>query len=88
MGPQQAFNVTIVPNPNQGEFTMEFTTDNSNNYDIELVNSVGQVLYTKRLEDFSGEFNYDVDLSSESAGVYFLKISSEEDSSVHRVIVK
>lgn len=88
MGPEQAFNVNIVPNPNQGEFTMEFTTVNSNNYSIELVNSVGQVLHTKQLEDFSGEYKHDIDLSSESAGVYFLKVSSGEESSVHRVVVK
>jgi len=88
MGPQQDHFVNIVPNPNQGEFTMEFITDHSDDYIIELVNSVGQVIYTKQLDDFSGEYRYEFDLSAESAGVYFLKITGEKDNSVHRVVVK
>jgi len=88
MGPEQAYNVNIVPNPNQGEFTMEFfTTDKTEDYVIELVNSVGQGLYTKQLDDFSGEYRYEFNLSAESSGVYFLKISGEKDSSVYRVVV-
>lgn len=89
LSPEQTYTVNILPNPNKGEFTMVFATEQTENYIIEIVNSLGQVLYTDRLESFSGEFRYEYDLSAQTAGVYFIKITSEnENNSVHRIVVE
>lgn len=88
LGLEQAYTINVLPNPNQGKFTMEFTTEQTDDYLIELVNSVGQVLSTMQLEKFSGEYRYSYDLSTQSSGVYFLRITSEDENiSVHPVVV-
>jgi len=88
VGPSENYNVNILPNPNQGEFAMEFTTDQQDDYSIELVNSVGQVLFSQQLEKFSGVYNYKFDLTAESSGVYFLKVAGKTDNTVHRIVVR
>jgi len=88
VGPSETYSVNILPNPNQGEFAMQFTTEQQDDYSLELLNSVGQVLYTKQLNKFSGVYNYQFDLSAESSGVYFLRVAGKSDNTVHRIVVE
>lgn len=88
MGPDQTYNVEVLPNPNQGDFTMVFTTSELNDHSIELVNSLGQVLYQENLKQFTGTYRHQFNLKDEGAGVYFLRINGEKDGAVHRVVVK
>lgn len=82
------FGVSIQPNPNNGLFSFVFNSTQSGDYDIELVNTLGQTMYKEKLNGFVGSFQKDMDLTEYSNGLYYLKISDGTNISVHKVIYK
>ena len=88
VGPREDLILNVHPNPNNGEFTLDITSEHSSDLNIEILNSVGQIMRTESLENFSGTYKNDLDLTSESKGVYFIRISNEENSTIHRFVVE
>ena len=80
--------VLIQPNPNSGVFTFSFAVREQANVDVEVINTLGQVMYTESLADFSGRHTREIDLTDESNGVYYLKLKDGDDVSVHKVIFR
>lgn len=82
------YGVSIQPNPNSGIFNFEFVTQNSGDYEITIVNTLGQTIYQEDLNGFVGSFKQDMDITEYSNGLYYLKIFDGESNSVHKVIYK
>lgn len=81
--------VMIQPNPNNGVFNFSFNVANESDLEVEVVNTLGQVMYTNALKNFSGRFAHDMDLTDESNGVYYLKIKQGENTpSVHKIVFR
>lgn len=80
--------VIIQPNPNQGEFMFSFTSNEPVDIDVEMLNALGQTVYTERLRAFQGTFRKDMDLTSQSNGVYYLKVTRGGELSVHKVVYR
>ena len=59
----------ISPNPSSGIFTV--TSNTSDIKTIEVINILGEVIDTRSV---SGSFNETFDMTSFSAGMYFVKI--------------
>ncbi|MDI1355643.1 MAG: T9SS type A sorting domain-containing protein [bacterium] len=72
-------NVSVYPNPNFGEFTIETTGDMT----LSLVNSLGQVVKTILLTDSN---NHQVVVKEFDAGVYFL-VGENANGTINRKIV-
>lgn len=79
--------VKVLPNPNNGSFTISIDYAKPvNSCMVEVYNIMGQVVYTNKLPIAIGmPFNtqFSVDLGSQRAGVYFLKLTG--DNSVQTV---
>ena len=72
---------SIYPNPINNKFTIQ--TDNQNiSYNIEILNTTGQVVLNKRITNSSEQ----VDLSGQVAGIYFVKLQSEKNTIVKKII--
>ncbi len=70
----------VYPNPGPGLFTLS-VEDNQNTELVEILDSRGQVVYViKDATKFSEE--YKIDLSSMSAGIYFAKVTTKDNSAV------
>lgn len=82
------YGVSIQPNPNDGQFNFIFNTENRADYQISLVNALGQTMFEEKLNGFSGSFQKDMDLTEYSNGLYYLKIFDGNNNSVHKVIYK
>lgn len=71
--------VKVFPNPNNGLFTLEINMANTTvaeQIKIELINTVGQIVYQKLVSSNDGYINEHVELESTiPIGVYFLKIT-------------
>lgn len=80
--------ITILPNPNNGRFNFSFTNESPMDITIELVNTLGQTVMTDVITEFTGTYRRDVDLTTQSSGVYYLKIKRNENVSVHKVIFR
>ncbi|HET7818437.1 MAG TPA: Omp28-related outer membrane protein [Bacteroidia bacterium] len=78
--------VSVYPNPSNGIFTAYFDAKNVNNYTVKVTNALGQIVYKEALNDFSGEYSKQMDISSFGQGVYMFSVSSSDGEQVRQVI--
>jgi hypothetical protein len=71
-------NVRVFPNPNEGTFTINFISEPSENFSVEVVNGIGQVVYNEKVANFNGRYNQQLDLSSNADGVYIVNIYTDK----------
>lgn len=77
--------VTILPNPNQGRFSFYFTTSSPTDIVVEVNNSIGQTVFNDNLRGFEGTYRKEMDLTSMSSGVYYLKLTRNGEVSTHKI---
>jgi hypothetical protein len=65
--------------------TLRISEANAGDYQVELMTIQGQVLSAQSLQ-ISGDATLPIDLSTQSAGLYLLRVSNGERSLVRRVI--
>ena len=76
-------NFEIFPNPNQGEFTLKTIKTNSD-ISVEISDINGKLIYN---ETRSGLDN-NLQISNIQRGVYFIKVSSNNDNVIKRFVVQ
>ena len=74
---------SVSPNPSNGIFTV--TAKNADNYTLEVINVLGEVVSTKSIE---GAINETINVSDLNAGVYFIKVATATAQNVQRVVIK
>ena len=70
-------NLDVYPNPSRDIFNVSFTSEDAQDLEVRVINVVGEVVYTENLEQFTGEYNKEIDLVTYIKGVYFLEITTE-----------
>ena len=78
--------VTIKPNPNNGLFQFSFICDEPSDLRVEVVNNLGQTSFSETLRGFSGSYVKDMDLTRESEGAYYLKITRGANTGTHKIV--
>jgi hypothetical protein len=78
--------VTIKPNPNEGLFQFSFVSTDPVDLRIDVVNTLGQSSFSQTLRGFEGTYVKDMDLTHMSEGIYYLKISRGDKTSVHKIV--
>jgi surface protein len=68
----------IYPNPNNGLFILELTT----NANVTITNALGQIVNSEMLE--TGK--HPIDISNEASGVYFVKVIENNQQHIQKVI--
>jgi len=79
--------IEILPNPNRGEFTISHFK-NMENATMEIINHLGQIVYSKRNLDLSASSILDIHLKQISKGIYFVKINNDKMSTTLKFIVE
>lgn len=79
--------LSIMPNPNRGQFVVTIPVSADDNMWFELVNSAGQVVRQEKPNTAANSFRMDMDISNEGAGVYHLRIHRNEAIETHRIVV-
>jgi PKD repeat protein len=78
--------VSVYPNPAHDQFTLAFDLISNEQVDIELVNMVGQVVWTQNGSYSSGRHDITVDLSAFANGVYSVRIKTDKGIVSRRLI--
>ena len=73
--------ISIYPNPTSGKFTIKL--DNSSKTEMEINNIVGELIFKVNFVNQQST----IDLSNESKGIYFLKISDSSGIVINKKIV-
>ena len=84
---EEIANFNVFPNPNEGQFTMQVSTNTPTSYIMNVRNMVGQTVMTQPVS-VNGTLNQQVDLSGFDKGVYFISLETGSDRLVKKVIVK
>ena len=80
--------LSILPNPNRGQFVLTIPMLENDAMWYEIVNSAGQVIANETPTNITGgRLQKEMDLASEGAGVYMLRIHRKESTETHRIVV-
>lgn len=82
-------NFTVFPNPNNGIYTAEIGESyyEEKIMDVEIINSVGQVIFCEELEKTNGKFIKRIDISNYAKGIYLIKIIRNSDDNLMKKII-
>jgi hypothetical protein len=79
--------VDLYPNPNNGQFDLKIDLSKGDNYTLQIVNALGQIVHSEKPELRSGHFEKHLDISIQGAGLYYFILRNDKDSFVRKVIV-
>lgn len=82
------YNFNIYPNPNNGRFQIDFDILKTNDIEINIYNSMGQVVYSEIENSFEGKYSKNIDLNSLSRGIYLININSNNKLFSNKIIIK
>ena len=79
--------VNIFPNPSEGSFTIELLDLSTDMLAIEFVDANGRVIASETMFNVAGDLSVPMHVENVEAGVYFVRISSQNMQMVERVII-
>ena len=77
----------IFPNPNDGKFSLDITSNTVSKVNITIVNTLGITVYSAKDVKFNGKFHKNLDLSGLAKGVYHLKVEGNGFSNTTSLII-
>ena len=66
------------PNPASNKIFLAFSSDVESTIILEVRNSTGNLIYIKTFADFFGYKSLEIDMQTQSAGIYFVKVYNEK----------
>jgi len=84
---QKLSNLNIYPNPNGGSFMVELNLSSKENVSLKIMNTLGQVVFNEDYSQMNGEHKIPVSLGEKAAGVYVVKLQTEEGIMIKKVMV-
>jgi hypothetical protein len=64
----------VYPNPNQGNFTIEYYSEEKNDLHVKVLNTNGEVYYKHKERNFSGQLKKNIQLKDPKPGTYLLNL--------------
>jgi PKD repeat protein len=80
--------IQVYPNPNRGNFYIEFSSPAAAKLEYKIINSVGEVVYSRQNIIVNGQYKETIDLSAFAEGMYFMMISNEDQTTHKRIIIQ
>lgn len=77
--------ITVYPNPNNGVFNVQFTSDSTNEIKINVHDIRGRKVYTKSFKN-NGFFNEVIELNQSQSGIYILTIQDGDKKTMKKII--
>lgn len=78
----------VYPNPTTGKFIIDIHTQEAGELKVELINGLGQIIFTEEIENFSGDLNQKFDPGSLPAGAYLVRLQSNGIGGSKSIIIR
>ncbi len=79
-------NITVMPNPNNGQFSLVFTLAKPENLSVKIFDPIGKLISSDRLENVVNNL-INIDMSNRKAGIYFIEINNGKENVVRKIIL-
>jgi hypothetical protein len=79
--------VTLYPNPNQGTFTINVNGYENNAFTLNVINAIGQVVYSKPVDINSADYTETISLNNVTPGMYQVNLSNASQNINYSIIV-
>jgi hypothetical protein len=79
----------VYPNPTDGNFDVVFNVTSNATYKIELKNALGQLVYQETVQDFTGGYSQQLNMSEYGKGIYTVSLTNTTNSTsnIKKVVV-
>jgi large repetitive protein len=78
--------LNVFPNPNDGNFTISFQTASKTNCRLEVINSMGQVVFKEELAAFAGSYSKQLQVAEFGKGFYMVVMTGSKGRVMKKVI--
>lgn len=78
----------VFPNPNTGNFIVQFVEKASKKAQIHIVNTLGQQVFGKEIQSNAGRFEEKIEINTLGEGTYILQISTDKNTYQKRFVVQ
>jgi len=80
--------LTVYPNPNNGNFTLELFAETNDIIDLKIYSSLSIMVYKEEQIRVDGEYSKNIDLTNLANGVYYLILENQNNRSVRRIVIQ
>lgn len=80
--------IKLMPNPSNGEFKVEFATENDGKIEFELLSTIGTTVYKETAEHSSGINSWNFQQQHLSKGLYLFNIRYEGKDYTSRIVIE
>ena len=85
--PLSNINIEVFPNPTSGDFNLTVNSINNSNYRINLINSLGQVIFEKNFNFSIGINNIQIDTKQYPEGIYNVVLESNSLKTTKKITI-
>jgi PKD repeat protein len=80
--------VSVYPNPNQGEFTLTVNTPKPFVGDMIITNTLGKTVYQENDVTVNGQLQKNFRLSNLGSGIYFIRLENNTAKGTYKFVIK
>lgn len=80
--------LSFYPNPNNGQFSLNFQAPETGTLSVVVRDLQGRTVYEEDATEFNGIYQNDINISGESAGVYFLTINVNGRTTTKKLVME
>jgi len=77
----------IIPNPNNGDFVLDITSENPGKFIVKITDMTGRLLVERQVLNSGNTTHLDISIARAQDGVYLLRLLSEENLLVEKILV-
>jgi hypothetical protein len=82
-----SYEVNVYPNPTTGEFTLSVTNASLAELRVSIVDIQGREVFSSLDKNVNGDYTKQISLENISKGIYYIRLSTENDVKIKKLIV-
>ncbi|NRD21602.1 S8 family serine peptidase [Winogradskyella litoriviva] len=80
--------LVIYPNPNKGDFTINFGNNIDNSVKVSVIDTRGRIVYKNTYSKNSTQFNAAINLGEVESGIYIVNITQGNNKTSQKIIIE
>jgi hypothetical protein len=80
--------INFYPNPGNGKFNLSFKAQGAGETEVSVMDVQGKTIYSEKVQENSGVYSKQIDLSQNRPGIYFLKIRQGNSEALKKLVLE